>query len=440
MCINKIKKIIFLGTGPSSGVPNLHCMCTNPCSNCLNTKNRRTNVSLLIETMTSPILIDCTKDFHVQYLRYVEGKTCTHLEYLCEMNKDVDENNNYIKLHHNDNKDESKNYGKENCYDKCLEHNIDNIDSNINYANDSNKKFNYINDINKKIDNTNDGNGSIINSNFNINNILNNVLLDKSVSDQKNEMKFYDNKNNITNNKQLCTCKNNNETMILENKNNLKNNTNLKSKTFRKMCSKNDTKLQNLFPTVILTHEHADAILGLDYLRQMVSKSHNTQLFSDKKTLNYLKSHFLYLFHDSIHNKEINGAMIPYELQIEQNNKINGLNIIPYHVEHGKNSTCLAFYIENYILYISDCSDFNTVIDLNVGILIVECTTMDQQAYGHSNYNDVKILIERIKPKITYLVGMSHLIDYDTFCNEVLQSKYKIIVAYDGLEIEFNDK
>ncbi|KAM0676320.1 hypothetical protein GVAV_000285 [Gurleya vavrai] len=261
-----IKKIIFLGTGPSSGVPNLHCLSSNKCKNCLT--NRRTNVSILIETNEKPILIDCTKDFYTQYYNYLS--------------------------------------------------------------------------------------------------------------------------------------KSNNS---------------------------------NLFPTVILTHEHADAILGLDYLRQTVPRNFKTEIYSDEKTINYLKNHFSYLFRDSYQNQTVNGAFYPKLLNLNKENKISNLSVLPFHVEHGKNCFCLAFLIENKILYVSDCSNFDTVPIYEIEILIVECTTMDGKAYGHSNFNDCLKLIERIKPKKTFLVGMSHLIDYDELCKKVEDLESKIIVAYDGMEI-----
>lgn len=59
-------KITILGTGGSLGVPELLC----DCSVCLseNPKNKRTRVSLLVETESSSVLIDASPDFRHQAL------------------------------------------------------------------------------------------------------------------------------------------------------------------------------------------------------------------------------------------------------------------------------------------------------------------------------------------------------------------------------------
>lgn len=284
MSINHITKLVFLGTGPSSGVPNLHCLTTKQCKNCLNQKNKRTNVSLLIECKNNTILIDCTKDFYSQYSAYLTKSK--------KNDKSMDA--------------------------KCV------VPSNNHY--------------------------------------------------------FY--------------------------------------------------------PTILITHEHADAILGLDYIRQMVPKIIKTKLYSDKKTGEYLKKHFGYLFHESARSKTVNGAMEYNEMEDKQIYNINGVSVLPFHVEHGLGSVALAFFIENKILYVSDCSNFDTVIQCNPEILIIECTTFDGYAYGHSNFFDALKLIKRLNPIKTYLVGMSHTIDYNEMVEEVNKYNHDICVAYDGMEID----
>ncbi|KAF0429163.1 metallo-beta-lactamase family protein [Gigaspora margarita] len=81
--IRKVKEIIFLGTGTSSGVPTISCL-TNPetkCKTCLSTLtpegevNIRRNTSLLVRVnhedgRVRNIVIDCGKTFYVSALKW----------------------------------------------------------------------------------------------------------------------------------------------------------------------------------------------------------------------------------------------------------------------------------------------------------------------------------------------------------------------------------
>ncbi|MDE6528327.1 MAG: MBL fold metallo-hydrolase [Muribaculaceae bacterium] len=65
-------KLKFLGTGTSTGVPQLGCECrvcrsTDP-------RDRRLRCSALVETRGVTLLIDCGPDFREQMLRYHNGK------------------------------------------------------------------------------------------------------------------------------------------------------------------------------------------------------------------------------------------------------------------------------------------------------------------------------------------------------------------------------
>lgn len=61
-------KLTFLGTGTSTGVPQLRCGCPT----CISTdpRDRRLRASALLETGGKRILIDCGPDFHEQMLRH----------------------------------------------------------------------------------------------------------------------------------------------------------------------------------------------------------------------------------------------------------------------------------------------------------------------------------------------------------------------------------
>ncbi|KAM0678518.1 hypothetical protein BDAP_000920 [Binucleata daphniae] len=334
MSINQITKLVFLGSGPSSGVPNLHCLATKRCKNCLNTKNKRTNVSLLIECTNGLLLIDCTKDFYTQYKNYLLKKIRNDMK-----------------------KEENMQINNHACCEIDCKHN-------------------------------NNGDCKACNKNGNAECKKIHTTTQKPIDIDDKSNKMYE---------------------------------------------------QNIYyPKILITHEHADAVLGLDYIRQTTSRNFTTKLYSDKKTGDYLKNHFSYLFVKSTQNTTNNGAIEFNEIESNKTMYVDDIEILPFHVEHGNGTVALAFLIENKILYVSDCSNFDTVIDCVVDILIADCTTFDKFSYGHSNFFDVIRLIKRLKPKKTYLIGMSHLIDYDELVVEVKKYAYDIHVAYDGLEVEIN--
>ena len=59
-------KIKFLGTGTSTGVPEIGCKCEVCTSD--NIKDRRLRASVLIHTENKKILIDCGPDFRQQVM------------------------------------------------------------------------------------------------------------------------------------------------------------------------------------------------------------------------------------------------------------------------------------------------------------------------------------------------------------------------------------
>ncbi|MBR4997982.1 MAG: MBL fold metallo-hydrolase [Bacteroidaceae bacterium] len=76
-------KITFLGTGTSTGVPEIGCTC--PVCTSADPRDRRLRVSLLVETGEARILIDCGPDFREQMLRVpfdrLDGVLLTHEHY-----------------------------------------------------------------------------------------------------------------------------------------------------------------------------------------------------------------------------------------------------------------------------------------------------------------------------------------------------------------------
>ena len=76
-------KVVFLGTGTSCGVPTIGCQC-DVCQS-TDPHDKRLRCSVLIETETTRLLIDCGPDFRQQILpqpfRKIDGILITHSHY-----------------------------------------------------------------------------------------------------------------------------------------------------------------------------------------------------------------------------------------------------------------------------------------------------------------------------------------------------------------------
>ena len=76
-------KLTFLGTGTSCGVPTIGCQC--PTCTSTDPHDKRLRCSVLIETETTRLLIDCGPDFRQQIMphpfRKIDGILITHAHY-----------------------------------------------------------------------------------------------------------------------------------------------------------------------------------------------------------------------------------------------------------------------------------------------------------------------------------------------------------------------
>ena len=83
MCTDPTMKITFLGTGTSTGVPEVGCTCSVCTSN--DQRDKRLRVSVLVETGNARILIDCGPDFREQMMCVpfdrIDGVLLTHEHY-----------------------------------------------------------------------------------------------------------------------------------------------------------------------------------------------------------------------------------------------------------------------------------------------------------------------------------------------------------------------
>lgn len=214
-------------------------------------------------------------------------------------------------------------------------------------------------------------------------------------------------------------------------------------------------RLVNKFDAVVITHGHADAILGIDDLRHY-TRNRDPQdgplvVHCDSETMSVIKSTFPYLVDTKTATGSGQVADIKFEdgLRSRQPVSVAGLDIIPFHVEHGTRPDsspfhCLAFIINKRMVYMSDVSrvtegEYEFIINntTSIDLLVVDCLFKDRDMQSHVGWPGARQIIKRLNPRKAFLVGMDHCIEHDSF-NSVLRGEFgeSVQLAFDGLEVE----
>ncbi|XP_072980217.1 putative hydrolase C777.06c [Typha angustifolia] len=196
---------------------------------------------------------------------------------------------------------------------------------------------------------------------------------------------------------------------------------------------------------VIITHSHADAIGGLDDLRDWTN---NVQpyipIYVTARDFEVMKKTHYYLVDTSV---VVPGAAVS-ELQFNIINEepfiVQNLKVIPLPVWHGHGYRSLGFRFGD-VCYISDVSDIpEETYELlkNCELLILDGLRPDHSSSTHFGLPRALEEIRKIKPKRTLFTGMMHLMDHDKV-NEDLAKLMETEgldaqLSYDGLRVPIN--
>ncbi|XP_010542424.1 PREDICTED: uncharacterized protein LOC104815641 isoform X1 [Tarenaya hassleriana] len=194
---------------------------------------------------------------------------------------------------------------------------------------------------------------------------------------------------------------------------------------------------------VIITHSHADAIGGLDDLRDWTN---NVQplipIYTAMRDFEVMKKTHYYLVDTS---EIIPGAAVS-ELQFniiheEQPFIASDLKITPLPVWHGRGYRSLGFRFGN-VCYISDVSDIpeeTYPLLQDCELLIMDALRPDRSSSTHFGLPRALEEVRRIKPRRTLFTGMMHLMDHEKV-NEELEKLaategIDVQLSYDGLRV-----
>jgi len=185
---------------------------------------------------------------------------------------------------------------------------------------------------------------------------------------------------------------------------------------------------------VIITHEHADHVLGLDYLRlfNFIQKK-AIPLFANPTVLRNIKSMFSYIFKPDLHYKGGRLAQfLPTEVDDLTPFKLDDLTIQPFPMFHGR-VRATGYRIGN-IAYATDCHD----IPPQSQDLIRGCETLflDALSYEshptHFNVEQAVHMATHLQVPQTFLMHMTHNLEYNALKESLPKG---IEPAYDGLSV-----
>ena len=193
----------------------------------------------------------------------------------------------------------------------------------------------------------------------------------------------------------------------------------------------------NRVDAVLITHDHADHIHGIDEMRSF-NYLHGDSLpvYSSQACLDQITQRFAYVFQPKPEKVWYRPSLTAHYLP---DTSIHGFTIqdIPITVfqQHHGRGTSLGIRIQDFA-YSTDTNALpETAFSAleNIDTWIVDCLRYNTSP-SHSNLENTLQWINRVKPRRAILTHMAHDFDYDTLTKALPEH---IEPAYDGMMIEF---
>lgn len=187
---------------------------------------------------------------------------------------------------------------------------------------------------------------------------------------------------------------------------------------------------------ILFTHAHADHILGIDDLRVFnFNRTKPLPCFGSDETLTSIQKIFFYIFDKDPDYK--GGQIADLSCHVIEDQKpfqIEDVLITPFSVYHG-NMHVFGFKISS-LVYITDCNEIPpSSFNLIKGADLLFIDALREEPHGtHYSINEAVEAINKIAPKMTYLIHMTHTVDYH---KTLAKLPLGVEPAYDGLIRQF---
>jgi phosphoribosyl 1,2-cyclic phosphate phosphodiesterase len=197
-------------------------------------------------------------------------------------------------------------------------------------------------------------------------------------------------------------------------------------------------KIQML-DAVIITHDHADHVHGMDDLRTYAFKS-PLNVYTNRETAQKLSSKFPYIFQREkvFANKTILGGGIPLlnlaEVTLGKN--LIGQEYLEFlELPHGHTNTLGIIHSKcAYLTDLNEISDdqLNYLENSCLELLIIDCLRYKPHT-THLHLDKTLKYVEKISPKLTVLTHLGHELDYVDLSYQLRKRGTKnVFPAYDG--------
>ncbi|CAM8898480.1 unnamed protein product [Rhodiola kirilowii] len=193
---------------------------------------------------------------------------------------------------------------------------------------------------------------------------------------------------------------------------------------------------------VVITHSHADAIGGLDDLRDWTNNVQpSIPIYVAPRDFEVMKKTHYYLIDTSVIIPGAAVSALDFHIIHERPFFVNNLKITPLPVWHGPGYRSLGFRFGN-VCYISDVSDIpeeTYPLLENCELLIMDALRPDRSSSTHFGLPRALEEVRKIQPKRTLFTGMMHLMDHEKVSAELLKlhetEGIDVQLSYDGLRV-----